>query len=476
MDITINPTRKQHEAYQFINDEITTELLFGGAAGPGKSWLICEWLMTQCLRFPMSRFLLGRNELKQLKATTLNTLFKVFRHHGLKKDVHWNYNGQAGIITFHNGSEILLMELKLNPSDPEMQDLGSLELTGAAVDEAGEISQKAYDILTTRIGRNNEFTFGGKTEKIKPVLVLASNPMKNFLYRLFYKPWKLGELSEHRAFVQAFVQDNPYLDETYIQQLRRISDRQTKQRLLYGNWEYDDDPARLIDYDSITDLFTNPPEKGEKYLTADIARLGKDKTVILLWDGFHVYGVHVYEKQTLDKTTQAIRDIAFKEKIPYSHIAVDEIGVGGGVSDNLPGTKGFIANSSPLPDGSEDIPNFANLKSQCAFKLALHVVEHRMSVNPDALTEKQKNEFIEEFEIIKDKDPDKEGKPRIQSKEEMKIELGRSPDFLDAAIIRMMFELKLPHMSSIMHIRKPTPSMAVSVSGGDKLNVRNPWQ
>src|SRR3990167_8359486 len=105
MKISLRPTLKQDEAYRKIFDDHTTELLFGGAAGPGKSWLLCEWETVQCVRYPGVRYLLGREELKQLKATTLITLFKVFKHHGLKVGTHCVYNAQSGVVKFWNCSE-----------------------------------------------------------------------------------------------------------------------------------------------------------------------------------------------------------------------------------------------------------------------------------------------------------------------------------------------------------------------------------
>ena len=47
------------------------------------------------------------------------------------------------------------------------------------------------------------------------------------------------------------------------------------------------------------------------------------------------------------------------EKIPYSHCLIDEVGVGGGVLDQVRGAKGFIANSSPIED-TKAAPIFIN--------------------------------------------------------------------------------------------------------------------
>jgi hypothetical protein len=83
-----------------------------------------------------------------------------------------------------------------------------------------------------------------------------------------------------------------------------------------------------------------------------------------------------------------IKDFAADEKIPYSHILIDEDGFAGGVVDQLQGVKGFMGGSTPVPtrtalrrqmlptpnltiEGKRRLSAFQNLKTQCAFKFAL---------------------------------------------------------------------------------------------------------
>jgi hypothetical protein len=61
------------------------------------------------------------------------------------------------------------------------------------------------------------------------------------VYNGYYLPRKNGTLPSYRKFVKATVKDNPYISKEYIEQLER-SDEMTKQRLLYGNFDYDDTP------------------------------------------------------------------------------------------------------------------------------------------------------------------------------------------------------------------------------------------
>jgi len=79
MNITINPTKRQSQAWKYLNDDTTNIVLFGGSAGGGKSWLGCLWITTLCLQYNGIRCLIGRSVLTQLKLTTLNTLFVLFQ-------------------------------------------------------------------------------------------------------------------------------------------------------------------------------------------------------------------------------------------------------------------------------------------------------------------------------------------------------------------------------------------------------------
>lgn len=71
VDITLS--EKQLKAHELLTDEFTSELVFGGGARGGKSWLGSVWIISECLAKPESAWLIGREELKALKRTTLRT-------------------------------------------------------------------------------------------------------------------------------------------------------------------------------------------------------------------------------------------------------------------------------------------------------------------------------------------------------------------------------------------------------------------
>lgn len=451
---TIAPTKKQHRAFQLLRDDETRFLLFGGGAEGGKSWLGAEWLLTNCYMYPGTKWFVGRNELKRLMASSYATFRKVCSFHGIP-DGDWKLNGQYNYIEFLNretglydgqSSRIDLLDLAYKPSDPMFQRFGSTEYTGGWIEEAGEVNYLAFDVLKVRIGRWKNDIYGLDPAKI----LLTCNPEQNWLYRVFYKPWKNGTLKNGYAFVQSLYKDNPFTAKEAGLRLDEISDPVLRMRLKMGLWEYSSADNSLVDYDSIVDIFTNTPEYSEeKYLTADIARHGSDKSVIGLWKGYDLYKVITREKQGIDITATEIKTIIAEEKIPYSHVIADEDGVGGGVVDILRGIKGFVGNS-PATKTREEIKegkpkqNYGNLRSQCGYMLAEKIIDHKIAVTYPDLEEAVKEFITEDLQQLKRKEVAIEAPLRLIAKEDIKEALGRSPDYGDMMMMRMYFDLDRP--------------------------------
>lgn len=452
MEAKIKLLPKQSEAWDAYEDPIVTEVGYGGGAGGGKSRLGCYLGIVISETHAGARGAIGRKELKTLRLTTLAELFIIFNELGYKKDRDYVYDAKDGVIRFSNKSEILLLDTAYSPQDPEYTRFGSLNLTWAWIEESNETPEKAKSILKTRVGRAN--TLNGV--EVKPFWLETFNPNKGHVYRDYYKPWKEGTMPEYRRFVRALPGDNPYLPEAYINNLKR-ADKVTKERLLYGNFEYDADPQKMMSYEAILDLKTNTvDESKDRYLINDIARFGGDKIVLSEWLGMSLKGLYVYKFQDIETTKKYIKDLATELRIPYSHILSDEDGVGGGVVDGLSGSKGFLGGSRALDmidtfTGKNLAQNFQNLRSQCYFKLAEMVNQHKMSIsierfrtNIEGFTvDKALSELIEELDQIKSVDNSgQQTKLAVAPKSDIKEQLGRSPDFADVFMMRMMFEFK----------------------------------
>lgn len=431
MDIQLNPTVKQGVAWIKLLDKQTRFVVFGGGGGGGKSWLGCEWLISMCLQYPRTKWFIGREELKRLLSSTYMTFLKVCSQHKISKDT-WRLNGQYGYIEFNNGSRIDLLDLKYLPSDPLYERFGSLEYTGGWIEEAGEIDFKAFDTLKSRIGRQLN-----KDYNIKSKIFITCNPKKNWLYNIFYINWKNKTLAEDSCFIQSLYNDNPYTAEEYEFNLKSISDTGLRERLMHGNWEYDDDPSKLLEYDEIIDLWNNTHVKseGEKYLTVDVARFGRDKTVIVYWHGLVIKTIYSYGKTSITEVVHLIKDLCQKHEVATRRVIVDEDGIGGGVVDSLSTCKGFVNNSKAFPDET-GTSNYANLKTQCYFKLVELIKKSQIYIEDDNV--QFKDYLVQELEQLKRKDIDKDQKVRIIDKETIKENIGRSPDYSDAVMLRML--------------------------------------
>lgn len=459
--LQINPTEKQYQAWQALQNSDIAEIHFGGAAGGGKTWLGAESRIVRALAYPGYKSCIGRNELTRLKATSLLTFIKVCNFHKIPT-TDYKINNQYNFIEFTNGSRIDLLDLSFKPSDPMYERLGSLEYTdGGWIDEAGEVPFMAIDILQSRGGRHMNDEFG-----LKPDTLYTYNPNKGWVYRV-YKAWKDGSLAKDTVFIQSLFSDNPYTSESYGKQLDRIKDKSMKARLKDGSFEYDADPATLVDYDAILDMFTNTVPEKEKAISVDVARHGVDKTVIYLWKGLKLYGVRIYQKQDTAITSQKLKVEMQNESVPYSRTVADEDGIGGAVIDNCKGIKGFIANSPALANSITHIQeNYQNLKAQCGYKLAESINKHEIAISiepnefksevPGLTYEVWKEQLIEEIEQIKSKDMDQDRKLKIVSKEDVKEALGRSPDFSDTLLMRMMLEYKIASQTAIVHYSSGT--------------------
>jgi len=426
----MNLIPKQENAVYYLKDSETKELIYGGAAGGGKSALGVLWIIEQCQSLPGTRWLIGRSKLKALKETTLNTFFELTTK--LNISSQFNYNAQSGIIYWNNGSEILLKDLYAYPSDPNFDSLGSLEITGAFIDECNQITYKAWQIVKSRI------RYKIKEFNLSPKLLGTCNPSKNWVYSQFYLKDKNGTIDNDKQFIQALPKDNPHLPKSYLESLLSL-DENSKQRLYYGNWEYDNDPAKLIDYEKIQNIFTNEfVPSGEAFISADIARFGSDKMVINIWKGFRVVEIFTLAKSSITETAQAIKDLALKHSVPLNNIIADEDGVGGGVVDILR-CKGFVNNSKAMLVENQ-VVQYQNLKTQCYFKLAEMIQNGEIYV--DCKDGNVIDELSKELEQVKRDKIDSDGKLRILPKEKVKELIGRSPDYSDALMMRMYFCFK----------------------------------
>lgn len=235
MSQAVELSDKQSIAWYYLEDTTTSEVLYGGAGGGGKSFLGCVWHINRRLKYAGSRGLIGRNNKSDIKESTLVTLLHICKLMGYEQNVHFFYQEHKGTITWKNGSKTILKELKFYPSDPDFHSLGSTEYTDAFIEEGAEITEKAFEIVSSRI-RYKLSEFG-----LTPKTLITCNPNQGWLKKRYIKD-DLGnfvKLKPYQVFVPALVTDNPDEDFKliYIEQLNKLTNKYDKQRLLAGDWD-----------------------------------------------------------------------------------------------------------------------------------------------------------------------------------------------------------------------------------------------
>ena len=252
------------------------------------------------------------------------------------------------------------------------------------------------------------------------------------------------------------TKDNPFIDPTEIGKAQAELDNQTFRQEILA--EYLDNVGSLFKYEALIDVFTNTiTKKGNKYLIVDIADDGTDKTIFSFWEDLEEYRREEFARLNTEGIINQIREYSSQDRIPYSHIAVDAIGVGAGVasSSKLDGIVGFKSSFSAfktdllitrLPnvgyvDGTPLVTDFRNLRSQCIFTLAERINNHQIS---SKLTGAFKEKIIEELSNYQDISQG-DGKRQATGKEQVKEVIGRSPDHSDTWLMRMYFEV-LTHL------------------------------
>lgn len=431
----ITATIKQREAMKYLTDATTQEVLYGGAAGGAKSVLGCMWLRVMGETFPGTRWFIGREELKRIRQSTYLTW--VWLETALNGD-HWNFNGQDNYLQHPNGSRIDFLDLRLNPRDPEFERFGSIEFTGGWIEEGGEVVEGAFTVLLTRIGRcmNDVYGIIGK-------ILTTCNPKKNWMYTRYFKPWKAGTLDSKKAFIQAFIQDNPHLTKDYVQRMSELPPGSKRERLWLGNWEYEDDPGKLMDYDAITSIFSNhhvsPANSKEKqYLTIDVGRKEDgDPTIIRHYHGWRAKGRWEIKGVAMPEQVIKVKAIMLQLRIPRHQVVADGDGIGSGMVDGLK-CKAFINGSAAIHQKKGE--NYANLKSQCWWFLA-------GKINGGEFMDEEDNPEIQErikedLDVQKDAYPDDDHrKKQVVGKKVNKDTLGRSTDDGDCHMMRSSFDL-----------------------------------
>lgn len=414
---------------------------YGGAIRGGKTAVTLAILIFLCRKYPNSRWHIVRDDFPNLKKTTIPSLEKFLPNRGFKA------NRDPGNYFYHyqNGSRIYIMPENL-ARDPELKSFLGLETNGIFLEQGEELSPMLWEKAKERTG-------SWYIDPMPPGFIFMTvNPTYTWPRRVFYEPWRRGELPPNYFYLNALPTDNPFVTEDQWAAWKEM-DAELYDQFIRGNWDYDNRKNAVFDYDAVSDFFSNEfvPETGTRYITADPAYGGSDDFVVGVWDGWRLVEVTLYPKTSSVDVTAILRRKCMEYRVPASRVVFDATGSGEHLKGDMRGAIPFIGASAAIDTELDKTeaqkqankkPAFANLRAQCFFRAGRRMEDRGMFFAVENL---HLQEMAQEELLAIRKADTPEGKPlQIIAKEEIREAIKRSPGLADIISMREIFDL-LPY-------------------------------
>jgi len=256
-----------------------------------------------------------------------------------------------------------------------------------------------------------------------------------------------GKMSENKASVG----NNP----SYIGAVAAVGGKRSEQ-LIEGNFNVDEDEEDDIPIPSraAMSMFCNDEcRNGIKWITVDLADVGTDNMICLLWDGFHIEDILIIQKGYPRENWQKLNRFAVKNSVPDSHIIYDGTH-GAYMHDYMPDAKAFVSSSSAI---GLDARTCDRLKDEAYYRLVDMIKGGRISCSLKVAKTIYKHqklkaeitvqaELLDECKVVRFKETTR-GMKKLLPKKEMNAMLGngRSMDVLDPIAYRMLTILDVPY-------------------------------
>ena len=224
MNVDYGVSKRQREFISATADEV----LFGGAAGGGKSYGQLIDALVYATKYAGSKQLILRRTFPELEKSLIRTAL------GIYPQGYFKYNSSSHILTFANTS---IIDFGYCDTENDVFKYQSAEYDVIRFDELTHFTEYMYVYLISRLRGANDFPKQVKSST-NPGGVGHAWVKERFID--IGAPEKVHELKGgSRIFIPAKVQDNPKLmesDPDYIKRLENLSEKD-KQALLYGDWD-----------------------------------------------------------------------------------------------------------------------------------------------------------------------------------------------------------------------------------------------
>lgn len=233
------PSDRQAAAHAVEADE----LLYGGAAGGGKTDYVIAEVLAVLLEFPGSNGVIFRRTFPQLSE------LGGIEGRLLDRIPTWlgTYNRSEHVWTFRNGSRLRLAHCQ---SDADVTKYQGAEWAVVAFDQLEQFTEYQYRYLLHRLRVSGRLADLMAAAGYRPKAIASANPGgvgHAWVKARFIDPFPRGGVLFRpapsaddpspgtRVFVPALAQDNPELDEGYIERLMRLPE-DDRRAMLEGDW------------------------------------------------------------------------------------------------------------------------------------------------------------------------------------------------------------------------------------------------
>ncbi len=282
------------------------------------------------------------------------------------------------------------------------------------VDEASGVPDPVFKPLS-----------GGLTQKCN-FIVMFFNPTRRTGFAI---ETQFGKSSNNWVKLQWDSEKSPLVSKQHIKDMEEKFGRESNTfRIRVKGVPPVSDDGTLIPWDWIFDSVDRKIEVAKEepvIMGVDCAGYGEDKAVILVRQGMKIIAIYSYNKlNTTELASWVLEKRNFHEP---DVIYIDAIGLGAGVYDQVKEVQRercFPINASESPSRSE---KFDRLRDELWWK-ARELFENRLLCIPDdqALIEQLAGPRY---------NPDKKGRIKVESKQDMKKRGLRSPDRADAFVM-----------------------------------------